>query len=156
MKFPSFWYQISLYCSGIRCEWRGWVEFISNFFLFNEWGVPPQLSCHPRHVPSLPIWEIRPWLHIYWSFIEVHMLLDSIVLHYQSNEIHMPWEQDIFEHFDETHMPCHLSILHDILINQNNSVSGSIQQIYTTNLHDKSKQQITNCHLNFVFTLKGY
>ena len=62
MKFPSFWYQISLYFSGIICEWSSWVGFFVNQLFIFWLGVPPLLSCRPWHVPSLPIWEIRPCL----------------------------------------------------------------------------------------------
>ena len=29
-------------------------------YIGGNWEVPPLQGCRPRHVPSLPIWEMRP------------------------------------------------------------------------------------------------
>ena len=45
--------------------WRRWVDKWSllPIFSFFLWGVLPLISCCPRHMPSLPISEIRHWPH---------------------------------------------------------------------------------------------
>ena len=49
-----------------------WIQQLNRvFLLFFQifwWWVPPLLNCRPRHVPSLPIWEIRPCLSQAWTF----------------------------------------------------------------------------------------